>query len=54
MEFDVAWLTEIDVFSTSEQVPERFSTQWSEVFKADRVLFGEMLCGLMFEDCERS
>ena len=52
MEFNVAWLTEIDVFSTSEQVPERFSTQWSEVFKGDRVLFGETLRGLMFKDWE--
>ena len=43
MEFDVAWLTEIDVFSTSKEVPERFSTQWSEVCKGDRVMFGETL-----------
>ena len=43
MEFDVVELAEIDVFSTSEQGPERFSTQWSEVFKADQVLFGETL-----------
>ena len=43
MEFDVVGLAEIDVFSTSEQDPERFSTQWSEVVKADRVLFGETL-----------
>ena len=50
MEFDVAWLTEIDIFSTSEQIRERFSTQWSEVFKGDQVLFGEALWGLAFED----
>ena len=50
VEFDVIGLAEIDVFSTSEQDPERFSTQWSEVFKGDQVLFGEALWGLMFED----
>ena len=43
MEYDVVGLAEIDEFSTSEQDPERFSTQWSEMFKGDRVLFGETL-----------
>ena len=43
VEFGVIGLAEIDVFSTSEQDPERFSTQWSEVCKGDRVLFGETL-----------
>ena len=52
VEFDVVGLAEIDEFSTSEQDPERFSTQWSEVFKGDRVLFGETLRGLMFKDWE--
>ena len=43
MEFDVVELAEIDVFLTSEQDPERLSTQWPEIFKGNRVLFGDTL-----------
>jgi len=50
VDFDVVELAGIVVFSTPEQDPVRFSTQWSEMVRGDRVLIGETVGGLTFED----
>ena len=50
VDFDVVELAEIIVSSTPEQDPIRFSTQWPKVFKGSRVLFGETVRRLTFED----
>ncbi len=38
MEFDVVKLAEIVVSATPKRDPVRFSKQWPELFKSDRVL----------------
>ena len=38
VEFDVVKLAEIVASSTPERDPVRFSKQWPELFKSDRVL----------------